>query len=190
MTIRDLSDRDAVAVALIENIQREELTSAEEARAYKRLIEEFSLTHAEVAESMGRSRAAVTNLIRLLDLPESVVALIDAKKIQMGHARALLGLDDDTERLRLAELVAARGYSVRQTENLVRQAMKADGKSKASKRPELVVVSEVLRTPSVHAQVHRRPAGGGKLIVEFKDAAHEDALVDAIRDVARDLDSD
>ena len=107
--VRELSDKQAVAVALIENIQREELTSAEEARALKRLIEEFSLTHSEVAESVGRSRAAVSNLIRLLDLPDSVVDLIDSKKISMGHARALLGLSDDAARERLGQLVAERG---------------------------------------------------------------------------------
>src|SRR5271169_571345 len=117
--VRELSDKEAVAVALIENIQREELTSAEEARALKRLIEEFSLTHLEVAESVGRSRAAVSNLIRLLDLPKVVVDLIDAKKITMGHARALLGLEDDVEREHIARLIVERGLSVRQTEELV-----------------------------------------------------------------------
>jgi ParB family chromosome partitioning protein len=104
--VRELSDRDAVAVALIENIQREELTPAEEARALKRLIGEFSLTHEEVGQAVGRSRAAVTNLIRLLDLPAAVVAMIDAKAITMGHARALLGLNEDGERERVAQLVA------------------------------------------------------------------------------------
>jgi ParB family transcriptional regulator, chromosome partitioning protein len=86
--VRDLSDREATAVALIENIQREELTPAEEARALKRLVADFDLTHERLAEVVGRSRAAVTNLLRLLDLPDGVVALIDAKKISMGHARA------------------------------------------------------------------------------------------------------
>src|SRR3981189_1849931 len=121
--VRELSDQEAVAVALIENIQREELTAAEEARSLKLLTEEFSLTHQEVADSVGRSRAAVSNLIRLLDLPESVVALIDSKAISMGHARALLGLEDDAGRVRLAQRVAERGLSVRETEDRVRKAM-------------------------------------------------------------------
>jgi len=183
--VRELSDSQAVAVALIENIQREELTSAEEARALKRLIEEFSLTHAEVAESVGRSRAAVSNLIRLVDLPESVVDLIDSKKISMGHARALLGLEEDTERERLGELVAERGLSVRETENLVRKALKGEG-GQAAKRPELSVISEVLKTKTVHVQLHQKASGAGKLIVEFKDSETRDVMIEALKRAAEE----
>jgi ParB family chromosome partitioning protein len=96
--VRDLSDREAALVALIENIQREELTSAEEARAFKRLVEEFSLTHQEIADLVGRSRAAVTNHMRLLELPPEIVALIDERALAMGHARALLGSRDGAAR--------------------------------------------------------------------------------------------
>lgn len=180
VVVRQLSDKEAVAVALIENIQREELTAAEEARVLRRLIGEFSLTHQEVAESIGRSRAAVSNLIRLLDLPEPVVALIDAKTLSMGHARALLGLEDDRERERLAQLVAQRGLSVRETENLVREAPKGQG-SAQRKTPKLSVVSEVLRTKSVRVELQQKSSGAGKLIVEFKDSKSRDAIVDAIR---------
>lgn len=180
--VRELSDKQAVAVALIENIQREELTSAEEARALKRLIEEFSLTHSEVAESVGRSRAAVSNLIRLLDLPESVVDLIDAKKISMGHARALLGLEDDAERERLAQLVAERGLSVRETENLVRKALKGEG-GQPAKRPELSVISEVLKTKSVHVQLHQKASGAARIVIDVADPKSRDAIVEAIKEV-------
>jgi ParB family chromosome partitioning protein len=178
--VRQLSDREAVAVALIENIQREELTSAEEARALKRLIEEFSLTHLQVAETVGRSRTAVTNLIRLLDLPESVVDLIDSKAISMGHARALLGLDDDAERKRLAQLIAERGLSVRETEDLVRKGTKRQG-AQPAKRVASSVVSEVLRTKTVRVQLRQKSSGAGKLIVEFKDSAVRDAVLEAIK---------
>jgi ParB family transcriptional regulator, chromosome partitioning protein len=178
--VRELTDSQSVAVALIENIQREELTPAEEARALQRLIGEFSLTHAEVAEGVGRSRAAVTNLIRLLDLPAEVVALIDSKALSMGHARALLGLEDDAERVRLGALVAERGYSVRETENLVRKALKGEG-SGARKPPELSVVSEVLRTKSVRVELQQKSSGAGKLIVEFNDSAARDSVVEAIK---------
>lgn len=184
--VRELSDRDAVAVALIENIQREGLTAAEEARALKRLVAEFELTHEQVATAVGRSRAAVSNLIRLLELPAAVVALIDAKAIGMGHARALLGLENDAERLRLAERVAARGLSVRETENLVRQAVKGDGGAKAAQPPELSVLSEVLRTKAVHVQLHQKSTGAGKLVVEFADALSRDAIVGAIRAAVRE----
>jgi len=180
--VRQLSDKEAVAVALIENIQREELTSAEEARALKRLIEEFSLTHSQVAETVGRSRAAVSNLIRLLDLPASVVDLIDSKAISMGHARALLGLEDDDGRVRLAQLVAERGLSVRETENLVRKALKSEGGLSAPKKPpQLSVVSEVLRTESVNVQLHQRATGAGKIIIEFANPHARDELLDLIR---------
>jgi ParB family transcriptional regulator, chromosome partitioning protein len=178
--VRELSDGQAVAVALIENIQREELTPAEEARALQRLIAEFSLTHQEVAEGVGRSRAAVTNLIRLLDLPAEVVGLIDSKALGMGHARALLGLEDDAERVRLGQLVAERGYSVRETENLVRKVQKGGGTAPA-KKPELLVVSEVLRTKVVHVQMHEKANGSGKLIVDFANPETRDAIVEGIK---------
>jgi ParB family chromosome partitioning protein len=181
--VRPLSDKEAVAVALIENIQREELTSAEEARALKRLIEEFSLTHQEVAESVGRSRAAVSNLIRLLDLPASVVDLIDSKAISMGHARALLGLEEDAGRVRLAQLVAERGLSVRETENRVRKATQAEG-GQPSERPEISAISEVLKTKTVHVRLHRKSNESSRLIVDVKDSKTCDAILEAIKKVA------
>ena len=178
--VRALSDQEAVAIALIENIQREELTATEEARSLKQLTTEFSLTQQEVADSVGRSRAAVSNLIRLLDLPEPVVALIDSKALGMGHARALLGLRGDAERQRLGQLVAQRGLSVRETENLVRKSLK--GKETATRKPpELTVVSEVLRTETVHVQLHQNSAGSGKIIIEFADSQARDQLLGLIR---------
>jgi len=177
--VRPLSDKEAVAIALIENIQREDLTSAEEARALKRLIEEFSLTHTEVAESVGRSRAAVTNLIRLLDLPASVVDLIDSKAISMGHARALLGLEGDDGRIRLAQQVAERGLSVRETENLVRKSSTGE-EGRTAKRQNLSA-TEVLKTKSVHVQLHQKPSGAARIVIDVADAKSRDAIVEAIR---------
>src|ERR1700722_1926883 len=143
--VRELSDQEAIAVALIENIQREELTPTEEARALGRLIGEFSLTHQEVAEAVGRSRAAVSNLLRLLDLPGEVIALIDAQSLSMGHARALLGLEEDTARSSLAQLVVERQLSVRETERRVRKAQHRPAAA-APKPSDLSVVSEVVRS--------------------------------------------
>ena len=180
VVIRELSDSQAVAVALIENIQREELTPAEEARALQRLIAEFSLTHQEAADAVGRSRAAVSNLIRLLDLPAEVVELIDSKALSMGHARALLGLEDDAERVRLGQLVAERGYSVRETENLVRKALKGAGRA-VRKPPELSVVSEVLRTKFVHVQLHQKASGAARVVIDVADVKSRDTIVEAIR---------
>jgi ParB family transcriptional regulator, chromosome partitioning protein len=181
--VRELSDSQAVAVALIENIQREELTPAEEARALKRLIGEFSLTHAEVAEAVGRSRAAVTNLIRLLDLPGEVVALIDAKAISMGHARALLGLEDDAARVRVGVLVSERGYSVRATENLVRKVTKDVGNAPAGAH-DGPMVREVLRTKTVRVQLRQKANGTARIVVHVRDAGARDAIIEAIRERA------
>ena len=182
--VRELSDREAALVALVENIQREELTSAEEARAFKRLVDEFSLTHQEIADLVGRSRAAVTNLMRLLELPAEIVALIDARALGMGHARALLGLESDEDRLRLGQLVAAREYSVRDTEELVRRAAEADDED-SGRAANPSVVSELIKTASLHVQLHQRAAGSGKLIVKFADPASRDALVAAITRIAK-----
>ncbi len=187
MVVRELSDAQAVAVALIENIQREELTPAEEARALARLIGEFSLTHAQVAQAVGRSRAAVTNLLRLLDLPAVVVALVDSKALSMGHARALLGLEEETERTHLATVVAERGYSVRETENLVRRAQKGTT-GKQPKAPQLSVVSEVLRTPQVRVELHQKAGGGARIVVDVAGAEARDAIIEAIREAVRCLD--
>jgi ParB family chromosome partitioning protein len=179
--VRPLSDKEAVAVALVENIQREDLTSAEEARALKRLIDEFSLTHSEVAESVGRSRAAVSNLIRLLDLPASVVDLIDSKAISMGHARALLGLESDDGRVRLAQLVAERGLSVRETEDLVRKSSKEEGGSQPAKRHESSAITEVLTTKTVHVRLHQKSSGAARIVIDVADAKSRDAIVEAIK---------
>jgi ParB family chromosome partitioning protein len=179
--VRELSDRQAAAVGLIENVQREELTAAEEARALKQLTEEFSLTQQEVADSVGRSRAAVSNLIRLLDLPEAVVALIDSKALSMGHARALLSLEGGSERVRVAKIVVARGMSVRETEKLVRKALQGEAESAPKRSPELSVVSEILRTQSVHVQLHQKASGAARIVVDVSSADERDAIIESIR---------
>jgi ParB family transcriptional regulator, chromosome partitioning protein len=179
--VRQLSDKQAVAVALIENIQREELTSAEEARALKRLIEEFSLTHSEVAETVGRSRAAVTNLVRLLDLPESVLAQIDSKALSMGHARALLGLGEDADRERFAGLIVGRELSVRQTEELVRKEQNGAGGTAQERRAALSTISEVLKTSSVRVQLHQKASGAARIVIDVADEKARNEIVEAIK---------
>jgi ParB family chromosome partitioning protein len=178
--VRELSDRQALAVGLIENIQREELTATEEARALKQLTQEFSLTQQEVADSVGRSRAAVSNLIRLLDLPAAVVVLIDSKALSMGHARALLGLPNE-ERERVAKIVVGRGLSVRETEKLVRKALDGEGETRVKKPPELSVVSEILRTESVHVQLHQKASGAARIVVDVESSSDRDAIIEAIQ---------
>lgn len=182
--VRELTDQEAVAIALIENIQREELTAAEEARAIKRLIAEFALTHQEVADSIGRSRAAVSNLLRLLELPAPVVQLIDSRALSMGHARALLAIVEPVEQERAASYVSERGLSVRATEELVRRAAQPDIVPVASRKPQFSLISEVLRTEHTRMQLHQRTPNSGKFVVEFSDAQARDALLALLRTYA------
>jgi ParB family transcriptional regulator, chromosome partitioning protein len=119
--IRQVPDDAAIAMALIENIQRENLNPLEEGRALERLISEFGLTHQQAADAVGRSRAAVSNLLRLLELPPEVCARLEKREIEMGHARALLGLPQRRQQIEVASLVAGKGLSVREAESLVRR---------------------------------------------------------------------
>ncbi len=119
--IRHVADNAAIAMALIENIQREDLNPLEEARALERLIAEFGLTHQQAADVIGRSRAAVSNLLRLLELSPEVCDRLERREIEMGHARALLGLENKRKQIELAALVVSKSLSVRETEALVRR---------------------------------------------------------------------
>ena len=119
--IRRVPDEAAIAMALIENIQRENLNPLEEARALDRLITEFDMTHATAAEAVGRSRAAVSNLLRLLELADEVKTLVEHRELEMGHARALLGLENRRQQSEVGALVARKKLSVRETEALVKR---------------------------------------------------------------------
>jgi ParB family chromosome partitioning protein len=175
--IREFSDQEALAISLIENIQREELSPADEARTLRRLIEEFALTHEQIAHAIGRSRAAVSNLLRLLDLPAEVTTMIETRTISMGHARALLGLEDNSERVRLAQLIATRHWSVRETEAQVRTATQTRTERSRAAPPVLAVISEVMRAPGMRVELHQRANGTGKIVIEFDDAQTRDAAL-------------
>jgi ParB family chromosome partitioning protein len=179
--IRDFNDHEALAISLIENIQREELSPADEARALLRLIEEFGLTHEQVAQAIGRSRAAVSNLLRLLDLPAEVTTMIETRAISMGHARALLGIPDDAERVRVAQLIATHQWSVRDTESHVRKATQKHGGRAPTTAPVLAVISEVMRAPGMRVELHQRTNGTGKIVIEFDDAPARDAALERLR---------
>lgn len=127
--VKDVSAQAATAMALIENIQREDLTPLEEARALERLAQEFQLTHQQVAEAVGKSRSAVSNLLRLLTLPERIHRFLDQKLLEMGHAKILVGLKE-SEQLRVADLMVAQGLSVRESEALLAELA---GRSTAKK---------------------------------------------------------
>jgi ParB family chromosome partitioning protein len=178
--IREFNDQEALAVSLIENIQREELSPADEARALKRLIEEFTLTHEQVAHAIGRSRAAVSNLLRLLDLPAEVTTMLESRTLSMGHARALLGLEDDEERVRLAQMIATREWSVRETESQVRKSSQTRTARSPGASPQLAVISEVMRSRGMRVELHQRTDGSGKFVIEFDDAQVRDAVLERL----------
>jgi ParB family chromosome partitioning protein len=169
--IRDVPDEAAVAMALIENIQREDLNPLEEARALQRLIEEFGLTHQAAAEAVGRSRAAVSNLLRLTELADEVKQLLEQRSIEMGHARALLSLTSRRQQVEVAALVAKKSLSVRDTEALVRRLLSASASGEAPAAPRDPDIQRLERdlADKLGAKVafQHTAAGKGKLVVSY-----------------------
>jgi ParB family chromosome partitioning protein len=178
--VRNIADEAAIAVALIENIQRENLNPLEEARALERLIREFELTHAQAAEAVGRSRAAVSNLLRLLELPAEVCELIERRQIEMGHARALLGLAERAEQRQAAAEVVAKGLSVRATEALVRRMLEPPRPAPpvATADPDVRRLEQQL-SEQLGARVAIRPgpAGKGSLVVTYNSLEELDGIL-------------
>jgi ParB family chromosome partitioning protein len=179
--IRRVPDEAAIAMALIENIQRENLNPLEEARALDRLIKEFEMTHQTAAEAVGRSRAAVSNLLRLLDLADPVKDLVEKRELEMGHARALLGLDSAKRQIEVAALVAKKSLSVRDTEALVRRVLAgpqhADD-APAQRDPNTRKLESDL-SDKLGAKVHlQHGAGGkGKLVISYNSLDELDGIL-------------
>ena len=169
--IRHIPDDAAIAVALIENIQRENLNPLEEARALSRLINEFQMTHLQAAEAVGRSRAAVSNLLRLLDLPSEVCTLVDQRELEMGHARALLGLGSRRQQSEVAALVAKKGISVRETEALVRRLQRPPGRAAPKTRTPPIPTSTSLPRTWRRSSAPRSPSSTPLRAVENSSSA-------------------
>ena len=181
--VRKIPDEAAIAISLIENIQREDLNPVEEANALQRLIDEFQMTHQKIAEAVGRSRAAVTNLLRLLTLQPDVRELLEKGKMDMGHARALLALDGP-QQSRIGRQVVERGLSVRETENLVRRLQSAPGgKSRArSVDPDTKALIEKLSGKlGTRVRLSHGRRGKGKLIIEYGSLDELDGILARIR---------
>lgn len=184
--IREVPDEAAIAMALIENIQRENLNPLEEANALARLVEEFDLTHAEAAEAVGRSRAAVSNLLRLLELSEKVKPMLAARELDMGHARALLAITSATKQLEAAREVVKKGLSVRATEALVRSIQ--SGKT-AKKKPAAETANADIRrleteiTDKLGAKVKidHSSKGFGKLTISYNNLDELDGILKHIK---------
>ena len=167
--VREVSDEAAIALALIENIQREDLNPIEEAVALQRLQQEFQLTQQQVADAVGKSRVTISNLLRLIALPDEIKTLLSHGDLEMGHARALLGLPGERQ-VEGARHVVARGLTVRQTEALVRQwlSQKEDDKSAPKSDPDIVRLeqrlAERLGSP---VQIKHGEKGKGQLVIRY-----------------------
>lgn len=181
--IKEISNQAALAIGLIENIQREDLNALEEAKALLRLIEEFNLTHEEVAKSVGKSRAMVSNLLRLLQLDDHVKTLLAHGDIEMGHARAILALPTQKQRI-AAEQIIHKQLSVRETEKLVKQLLEPGQKKKIFNtkiNPNLVKLQETLSS-SLGAPVRflHKKSGAGKLIIDYSNLDILDGILKKI----------
>lgn len=183
--VRVIPDEAAIAMSLIENIQREDLNPLEEARALERLIREFGLKHEEAAEAVGRSRASVSNLLRLLDLSDKVKSMLESRDIQMGHARSLLALSSEAQQLNAAKQVVKKGLSVRGTEALVRRLLVRDSKpkKKAGTEDKDVQRLEMDLSDRLGAKVrvdHTRK-GSGKLVISYNSLDELEGILKHIK---------
>jgi ParB family chromosome partitioning protein len=181
--VREVPDSAALAMALVENIQREDLNPLEEANGVQRLIDEFKLTHQEAADAIGRSRTATTNLLRLRNLQKAVQAMVFDGKLEMGHARALLALEGRRQES-VARRIAARGLSVRQTENLVNAILHPSSKAKrrvSSDRDIARLEEELSQEIGTTVQIRPGKKGAGKLIIAYSSNDHLDDLLSRFR---------
>jgi len=185
VVVRDMDDRAAIAVSLIENIQRENLNPLEEARALERLIEEFDMTHQQAAEAVGRSRAAVSNLLRLLELGEIATEMVQRGELEMGHARALLALAAG-QQAEAAREVVKKGLSVRATERLVKQLLVDSRRPRDAavprRDPDLVSLEQRLSDKvGAPVQVHQGTRGRGKLVISYTSLDELDGILEHIQ---------
>jgi len=183
--VREVTDHAVIAMALIENIQREELTPLEEAAALQRLIGEFNYTHQQTADAVGRSRASVSNLLRLLDLPDAIRQLLEQHKLEMGHARALLTLDQALA-LVLARQAAERGWSVRELEAAARRgqtAPKGKAKKKAAARDANIesLERELAEKLAAKVSIQHGRGGRGRLVIAYHSIDELDGILERIR---------
>ena len=185
--VRPADEAAALEIALAENVAREDLNAIEEAQAYASLVDEFGLTHERVGELVGRSRVAVTNTLRLLELPDEVQRMIESGVLSGGHGRALLGLADHGRRRSVAKLVGERGLSVRETEALVR---KLGAPEKAAAAPPAAgadlagLIDELYGVFEAPVAI-RSGKRGGKIQISFRDQAELERLVTLLRSLAR-----
>jgi ParB family chromosome partitioning protein len=175
--IRDVPDEIAIAMALVENIQRENLNPIEEATALKRLVEEFQMTHQQAGDAVGRSRSAVSNLLRLLELSVEVKELVDARHLEMGHARALLTLEPSLQ-ARAAREVVRKDLSVRQTEQLVRRMKNPPQKRTRTLDPDIRRLQDTLAEKlCAKVTLTHNTDGKGKMVINYNSSDELDGIL-------------
>lgn len=191
VVVKDVSDAESLEMALVENIQREELTPIEEALAYRQLAEEFHLTQEEIANRVGKSRPVVTNLLRVLNLPDEITEAVDRGNLSVGHARALLSLQTPDRQIELARQVVRQGLSVRETETLVTTLLEGprpehstrlqDGERTVGPDIYIKAIEEELMR-SLGTKVHLRPRRkGGRIEIEYYSNEELDGLLQRLK---------
>jgi len=183
--IKKVSDQEALVIALVENIQREELNPIEEAKAFRRLIDDFQLSQDDIAQAVGKDSSTVSNTLRLLKLPEEIQATLFSGKLSMGHARALLGIEDRGEQQEIFERVLKKDMSVRELENLIRTGLKTPARRKKVKSPtsdhELHRLEEELQQilgTKVRIQAQKKR---GKIVIEYYSLDDLERILEIIR---------
>ena len=183
--IREIENVDAIAIALIENIQRENLNPLEEAKALSRLIAEFDITHKQAADVVGRSRVAVSNLLRLLDLSDEVKPMVEARQLEMGHARALLSLENPSQQLSVARDIIRRGLSVRATEKLIRGLLNHKLKLSDTKTQRDSNIKHLEKDISdklgAKTLIIHTAKGSGKLVIKYNTLDELDGILKHIK---------
>ncbi len=182
VVIKDIDDRSAMAIALIENIQREDLNPLEEADALKRLIDEFTMTHQQIADAVGKSRTTITNLLRLIDLHPDVKTLLQDKQLEMGHARALLALEGERQ-ITAAQKIVKDGLTVRAAERLIKETQEQPKPAKVK-----IVDNNTLRlqddlTAKLGAKViiDHKENGAGKVVIAYSSLEELDGILEQIK---------
>jgi ParB family transcriptional regulator, chromosome partitioning protein len=186
VVIKEVTEEAAMAMGLIENIQREDLNPLEEANALSRLLHEFGLTHQEVAKAVGKSRTTVTNLLRLLDLNEEVKTMVETGRIEMGHARTLLGLKGE-DQTKAANIVITQGLSVRETERLVRKIQNDVDNPKPKRSVQEVdpdirrLITDLSEKLGAAVDLQQGNKGNGKLVIGYNSLDELEGILDHIK---------
>jgi len=181
VVIKEIDDRTAMAIALIENIQREDLNALEESEALKRLVDEFGMTHQQVANTVGKSRAMVSNLLRLLDLETEVKTMLSKGLLEMGHARALLALEG-SQQIKIAAQVAKQGLTVRATEKLIKQATTTQSpKDNKLDADTLRLQNEISERTGAKVIIKHKKNGQGALVFNYTSLEELEGIVDRIQ---------